>query len=221
MANWTCLTPIPLVANAVLEGIKKLYPDVNFKFDPTLTYEESIKGVRAMRSSFDVTKETVFPLMTFSLTQLLPYTIMRKQFPVQKVIPDGIAKEYKSRFCAFDLNWKWYYSDIIASKTFEVMFATETSINLVKDVTLNMNDIGQFEYQVVWPWEGLSAVTYNKKDNLYMSCDGTAKVMGEFVMGSDVPSKLIKQINLSVNNFMGQVYDKAKITSEETVWENG
>ncbi len=221
MENWTVLTPIPLIMDAILKEIQKLYTDATFKFDPTLTYEESIRGVRSVRSSFDITKEQVFPLMTFSMTQLLPYTIVRKQFPHKKDIPNLAAKEYKARYCAFDINWRWYYSDIVAMKTFETMFATETSINLVKDVTLDMNDIGLFDYQVVWPWEGLAGISYNKKDNLYMSCDGSAKVMGEFVMASDIDSKLIGEIGLRVQNFMDKTYDSARILPTGTTWTNG
>jgi hypothetical protein len=221
--SWTCLTPIPLVANEILVQIKNLYPDISFKFDPTLTYEESIRGVRAMRSAFDVTKEQVFPLLTYSMTVLKPYTYKRHQYPMKKDLTDPqhpIAHEYKSRHCAFDINWKIYYSDIIGMKTFEVMFSTETSFNLVQNVTLNMNEIGHFEYQVVWDWEGLAGNAYNKQDNLYMSCDGVAKVFGEFVMAKNVDSRLIAQINLQVGDFVNHnmIWDRAKITAAGTEW---
>ncbi len=203
MTNWTVLTPIPLVMNEILNEIQVLYPDVTFKFDPTLTYEESIKGVRALRSAFDLTNEQVFPLFTYTLGVLKPFEIPRKQFPQTRntAIPFFEGRDFKARYCSFEIPWKWYYSDIIASKTFEVMFATETSINLVKNVFLEWTEIGIFEYQVVWDFMSLENVTYNKQDNLYMSCDGKCTVTGEFVMLSDVPLKYIEEIDLRIKNY--------------------
>lgn len=223
MSNWTVLTPVPLVCNEILNQISVLYPDATYKFDPTLTYEESIRGVRAMRSAFDVTKEQVFPLMTFSLEVLKPYEIMKRHYPIQKDIPNLVAKNYKSRHCAFNLNWRWYYSDIVASKTFEVMFCAETSINLVKDVKLSWSGIGDFMYQVVWPYDGLTSVTYNKQDNLYMSIDGTAQVFGEFICLQDMDSKLIGEIDLKIKDFTNRtvIYDSAVIKPTGTIWTNG
>jgi hypothetical protein len=218
--NWTVLTPVPLIMNAVLDDILTVYPDVTFKFDPTLVYEESIRGVRAMRSAFDLTKQQVFPLFTFSMEVLKPYEIMRFQTPIDKDIPNMVAKQFKSRYCSFTINWRWYTTDIIASKTFEVMFLAQSSINQVKEVTLSLNGIGNFTYQVVWPFEGLASATYNKQDNLYMSVDGTAIVTGEFICQQDVDAKLIGHINLQLKDFINRtlVYDSATITPSGTVW---
>ena len=220
--SWTVLTPIPLICNEILDGILGLYPDCSFKFDPTLQYEETIRGVRGLRSAFDVSKEQVFPLFSYTLGVLKPFEIPRKQFPYKRndLPPLFQGKDYKARQCMFEIPWKWYYSDIIASKTFEVMFATETSINLVKNVTLEFNDIGTFEYQVVWDFMGLESVAYNKDNNLYMSCDGKCTVNGEFVMLSDVPVKFIEEIDLRIRKYVHrtQIIEQAKITESGTVW---
>lgn len=225
MTNWTVLTPIPIIMEEILNQIKTLYPDCTFKFDPTLTYEESIKGVRALRSAFDITNEQVFPLMTFTLGVLKPYEIPRKQFPQVRNSTNPLfqGKDYKSRYCSFEVPFKWYYSDIIASKTFEVMFATETSINLVKNVFVDLNDIGTFEYQVVWDFMSLESVSYNKQNNLYMSCDSKFTVTGEFVMLSDVPVKYIEEIDLRIKNFIyrTKMIETAKITPTGTTWQEG
>ena len=205
MANWTVLTPIPLIFNEVMTKMNFVYPDLTFKFDPTLQYEESIRGVRAMRTAFDITKQQVFPLFTFNMEVLKPFEMTRFQLPVQKDIPNAIAKQYRSRYCAMVVNWKWYETDVVASKTFEVMFNTKTSINQVENVTLSWTDIGDFEYQVNWPFEGLNSASYNKQDNLYLSVEGTCLVMGEFVTLQDVPAKLITEINLRVKDFFGRV----------------
>lgn len=221
---WTVLTPIPVIMDEILNQIKTIYPDCTFKFDPTLTYEESIKGVRALKSAFDISKEQVFPLMTFTLGVLKPYEIPRKQFPHARnnTPPLFQGKDYKSRYCSFDVPFKWYYSDIIASKTFEVMFATETSINLVKNVFVDLTDIGTFEYQVIWDFMGLETVAYNKQNNLYMSCDGKFVVTGEFIMLSDLPVKYIEEINLRIRNFVHrtQIIESAKINSTGVTWES-
>lgn len=217
MLNWTVLTPLPLIMNELLNGIKTLYPDVSFKFDPTLSYEESIKGVRALRSAFDISNQQVFPLFTYTMNVLKPYEIPRKQFPQKRNIAGDVFQgvDYKSRYCSFEVPWKWYYSDIIASKTFEVMFATETSINLVKEVSLTFNDIGVFEYQVVWGFMGLESVSYNKQDNLYMSCDGKCNITGEFIMVSDLPLKYIQEINTRIKNYVERT--QTVVTGQTTV----
>lgn len=222
--SWTVLTPIPLVMNELLNEIQKLYSDVTFKFDPTLTYEESLRGVRALRSAFDLTNEQVFPLYTYTLNVLKPFEIVRKQFPHRRNTENPLfqGKDYKARYCSFDVPWRWYYSDIVASKTFEVMFATETSINLIKNLFLDFNDIGTFEFQVMWDFTSLDSVTYNKKDNLYMACDGKCTITGEFIMLSDVPTKYIEEIHLRVKNYVSrtQIINQATITPSGTTWED-
>lgn len=223
--SWTVLTPIPLIFNEVLNGIQNIYPDVTFKFDPSLTYEESIKGVRALRSAFDVSQEQVFPLFTYTLSVLKPYEIPRKQFAHKRneLNPIFQGKDYKARQCAFEVPWKWYYSDIIASKTFEVMFATETSINLVKNVHFTFLDIGTFEYQVIWDFMSLESVAYNKQNNLYMSCDGKCTITGEFVMVSDLPLKYIEEIDLRIKSYVNRIktIEIGKITPTGTTWQEG
>jgi hypothetical protein len=205
----------------LLNNIQGIYPDVTFKFDPTLTYEESIKGVRALRSAFDITNQQVFPLFTYTLGVLKPYEVPRKQFPYSRNTPNPFfeGKDYKARYCSFEIPWKWYYSDIIASKTFEVMFATETSINLVKNIFLEFTDIGTFEYQVVWDFMGLENVSYNKQDNLYMSCDGKCTITGEFIMLSDTPIKFIQEIQAKLNNYISRTtMETGNIDSTGTTW---
>jgi len=225
MTAWTVLTPIPLICNEILLGIQGLYPDVSFKFDPTLTYEESVKGVRAMRSAMDVSTEQLFPLFTYNLGVLKPYEVVRKQFPHMRneVDPFFQGKDFKSRYCSFEIPWKWYYSDIIASKTFEVMFATETSINLVKAVTLEFTDIGVFEYQVVWDFMGLESVSYNKTNNLYMSCDGKCLVTGEFIMLADTPVKYIEEIELHIKEYVtrSRTMETATVNPSGITWRDG
>ncbi|MFA5071218.1 MAG: hypothetical protein WC511_02495 [Candidatus Pacearchaeota archaeon] len=220
MANWTVLTPIPLIMNEVLNKIQVMYPKANFKFDPTLTYEESIRGVRSVRSAFDITKQSVFPLFTFNMGVLKPFEMVRFQPAIQKDIPNLAASQFKTRYCSFEVNWRWYTTDIVASKTFEVMFLAQAAINDIKNVTLSWQEVGTFDYQVIWPFEGLTSAGYNKQDNLYNFVDGVVQITGEFICMSDVSAKLIGEIDFRLRDFVNRthVIEQAQITPTVTVW---
>lgn len=206
------LTPIPLIMNQILVDIKGVYPDISYKFDPTMSYEETIRGLRAIRSSLPISNEQVFPLMTYSLGPISPTQIGRRNFPIRKDIPNLRADQFIARMSQFDLMWKFYYSDLINFTTWEVMWMADMAINKIKEVSVAMPVIGNFRYFIVW--DKVEGITFNKQDNLYMEATGKATVTGEMIIGQDLPTPLINEINVWFKDFKQHslVYDHMKIT---------
>jgi hypothetical protein len=207
--------------NSFLSAIQGVISDCSFKFDPSLTYEESIRGLRAIRSSLPISQEQVFPLFTYSLGPIKKYQQGRRQFPIQKSadpLTDPHAKDFISRICEFDITWKMYYSDIINFTTFEIFYMVEKSVNDVKEITVTLPELGDFRYFITW--KDVDQVEYHKQDNLYISAGGTCTMVGELLIGLDPPLSLITEINARLKDgvYTDKVLDLIQITPAGTTY---
>ena len=201
--NYIVLTPIPTILNKIFLTIKEREPDWTIQFDPTLSYTEAIRGVRATRSSLQISQEQTLPLFTYNIAPCIPYAIERRQYPKDnrprpetfELDPDFTkeVKEYKSRQCTIGVPFKMYFGDVVGAKTFEVMYSCDASIDEIKHVVVELPKFGRFQYNL--QWDDLSEVTYNKNDNHFVEVSSTLHVYGEFVTLLDVTAKMILKIH--------------------------
>jgi len=135
---YTVITPIALILKALDDEIKVRYPDITTKYDPSMSYEETVKGVRYVRSSMALDEEQTFPLMGFSRTSVIGQEdLPRRQIPMRPRVADSEADQYKSRLCQFDFLFKFFERDVVMADTFEVMYGAHAAINDIKTLTVS------------------------------------------------------------------------------------
>ena len=214
------ITPIVLVLNSLFEKIKEFYPGVTFQFDPSLTYVEAIRGLRAIRSAMELDTTDVFPLLTWSRGTLVRQDEKqaRLHFPANKRVGDGEADQFKFRNCKFEFLFKFYDTDTVMNDSFEVRYCTDDSFNNVRSFSVNLPEVGDFNYQVMW--DDLSEIEYSKDDNNYIAVAGSATIMGPFMIMTDAPAALIEQINLSVREFNNNVLSDTTIPETVSLYYN-
>lgn len=207
--NYHVLTPIPLILKALIDAIKAEFPNWSFQFDPSLTYTEAIKGIRAVRSSMKLSQQKAMPLFTYNTMPLVQSeTLPRKKYPFTKLWPiqPGYTPDYKSRNCQMEIPWKLYTKDAVDMNTFQTLFATEATFNYsVQKVSVNLPELDPFTYQVFW--QPLEANNFNKEDNVFQEVSSSLKIHGEFVVAKDVPLALIQHINLMIKSFSGDTME--------------
>ena len=206
--NYVVLTPIPTILNKVFQAVKEKEPDWTIQFDPTLSYTEAVRGVRATRSSLQISQEQTLPLFTYNIAPCIPYAIERRQYPRDnrprpetfQLDPDFSTevKRYKSRQCTIGVPFKLYFGDVVGAKTFEVMYSCDASVDEIKHVKVDLPKIGTFQYNL--QWDDLSEVTYSKNDNHYVEVSSTLHVYGEFITLLDMTAKMILKIHETIRD---------------------
>jgi len=206
--NYCVLTPIPTILSEIFKAIREKEPDWTIQFDPSLTYTDAVRGVRAVRSAMQITEEQTLPLFSYNVAPCIPYAIERRQFPKDPkpegrtfTLDEAMAvrvKNYRARQCTIGIPFKLYFGDVVGAKTFEVMYSCDASIDEIKHVKVNLPKIGVFQYNL--QWDDLAEVTYSKNDNHYVEVSSTLHVYGEFITLIDVESRLILQIHETIRD---------------------
>jgi hypothetical protein len=207
------LTPIPLILNQLFTDMKLRYTDAEFKFDPNMGYVEAMSGLRSLRHSLDVTSFNVFPMFVFNRTNLVPVSDFNRRFqPIKKDIGLGTAVQYYMKVLQCDIMFKVFSKDVIFSDTFEIMYGSVESVNKIKSFTVDLPEIGNFDFYI--DWDQLDESEYNKQDNLYISKSFKATLKGSFfvVDESALDLKIIKTIKARILDFHHQVLSDLTIS---------
>lgn len=209
------LTNITLVIQELLNNLKNISTEPRLVFDPSLGYEESIIGLRALRTMMEIQDVKSFPLIAWNRSPVIPEESLgrRRVFPKgpHPTTPDG-QRLYKSVFGQFEFRMIYISDNIPDIETFELLYATTSGVNSVKTITTTFPEIGDFDYFLTW--EDLTDITFNKEGNVYIYIGASAIVKGGFVIFNDDdpggtldPYPHIEQI-------------RAKIFSYNTRWLN-
>jgi hypothetical protein len=200
------LTPIPLILSSLFTGMKTRYSDAVFKFDPSMEYVNSMSGLRALRHSLDTSNINVFPLFVFNRTNLIPMNnTNRRFFPMAKNELTGTALKYSMKSLQCDILFKLFHKDVIFTDTFEIMYNVVESVNTIKYITVDLPDIGDFDFYL--DWKNIDEGEYNKKDNFYLTKSFSATLRGSFFVfdETDLATSLITSINARILDFHSQV----------------
>lgn len=195
------VTPISLILSEFIKNLKSMEPDWSFQFDPTLTYETSIRGVRAVRSALQIEQKQTLPLFTYNIAPVIPWTMQKKQFDY--VLDSEISNQYekiKGRFTSIGISFKIYFGDVVGEKTFESLYVCDASINELKEFTVDLPRVGTFRY---WAqWENLEEVTYQKDNNHYTEVSGKLHVYGEMITLLGTKVKTILKIRETLKDLI-------------------
>lgn len=209
------LTNVTLVIQELLNGLKGISANPKLIFDPTLGYEESITGLRALRTMMTIQDAKTFPLIAWNRSPIVPEESLGRR----KIYPKGVHPDtsdgfrlYKSVFGQFEFRMIYISDNIPDIEAFELLYATASGVNSVKKITTTFPEIGSFDYFLTW--EDLADITFNKEGNVYIYIGASAIIRGGFVIFNDDdpggtldPYPHIEQI-------------RAKILSYNTRWLN-
>lgn len=207
------LTPIPLILSQLFTDMRVRYTNSDFKFDPSMEYISSVGGLRSLRHSLDITNFNVFPLFVFNRTNLIPVPDFNRRFiPIKKDINLGTAITYFMKILQCNIMFKVFSTDVIFADTFEIMYAAVESVNKIKSFTVNLPEIGDFEFFI--EWGSLDESEYNKDANLYISKSFSATLKGSFFVVDDTAAdlKIIKTIKAKIFDFQHQVLSDLTIS---------
>jgi hypothetical protein len=207
------LTPIPLILQQLFADMKTRYTGSDFKFDPNLEYVESVGGLRSLRHSLDISEANVFPLFVFNRTNLVPIPDFNRRFiPMKKDLNLGTAIKYYMKILQCDIMFKVFSDDVIFADTFEIMYASVESVNKIKSFTVDLPEIGAFEYYI--EWSPLDETEYNKTDNLYISKSFKGTLKGSFfvVDENETTLNLISAIHAKILDFHNLVLSDLTIS---------
>jgi hypothetical protein len=207
------LTPIPLILSSLFTEMKLRYSDAIFKFDPSLEYVSSMSGLRALRHSLDISNINVFPLFVFNRTNLAPMGGINRRFsPIDKNLITGNALKYSMKSLQCDVMFKLFHKDVIFTDTFEIMYSVVESVNTIKSFTVNLPEIGDFDFFL--DWKNIDAGEYNKENNFYLTKSFSAILKGSFFVfdETDLTTNLITTINARILDFHNQVLSNQVIS---------
>lgn len=198
------VTPTAVVLMAMFNAMRERYPNLTIQFDPSLSYETSIQQVRTVRSSKQITEDTLFPLFTFKKEVMKPFEGNRRfQLPSHRIGDTADALSFLCRPCEFNLVFQHYESDMIMYDTFEIMYLNKAAYNQVQEFTVTLPIIGDFKFFLIW--SDLDSVEHSIEDNRYIMTSGMVTVRGHFLVMQEVPDPLIEHINLVISDYKDTV----------------
>lgn len=198
---FTNITNISLILDKFLTDLKAETDNaIHPVFDPTLTYEESIKGIRALRSSFQVQENTVYPLFAFNRRPIVKSDDIVRVFNAKSAVDSNLeVDKFKFFWGEFEFLFKYIVKNPTDIEEFEILYGMEEHIGKRKVITPNLPVVGDMEFYVTW--NKLEELEFNKENNIYISAGSSAKISGRFILMEDTPKKIIERINLYVKDF--------------------
>lgn len=205
------ITPLAVVLKSLSETIRAKLPTLAFVFDSTLSYQESARGQRALRSAMQINADTQFPLFGFSRSVLQPMaqTIYRAtaKSGIRVPVPGPVSDQIKDIYAVsgqFDLLFRIYARDVAQLEALELLYTTKAAISDVTEFTVHIPwladapDITEnpnWEYRI--QWHPLDDFVAQHDPFLTFSVSGRATVSGTFLSGFLRDGRFIDFIHLT------------------------
>jgi hypothetical protein len=171
---------------------------LNPVFDPYLSYETAVTGLRNYKTNIDLSKSTVFPILAYNRTTLVPSEGLNLRATEwrAKFVDGDTGTQYVATLGQFDIDFLYIHPNEHSIERFEILYNAQLGIQ-TKKLTLNLGSLGSFGYQVYWdllnPNIQLSAI----RDSYYKMISGTCRIFGPFFAISDT-SYIITQVNTTI-----------------------
>jgi hypothetical protein len=194
----TPITNIALVLQSIVAKFKDTFgtPALNVVYDPSLTYETSVTGQRALRTRLELTTDSELPLMAFSRSPLRRSDELGRRSP-KKVIEKNMSafnySEYKSLFGSFDFNYLFLTTDIRQIENFEILFYSEESLTSITELVVMVPGIGDWRFFL--NWGEIDSFDVNLSGTYYKSLGGVVRVTGFYLTLLSDDNPLILEIN--------------------------
>lgn len=204
------VTPLAVVLKGLTESIRERIPIMSFVFDSTLSYQESARGQRAIRSAFSLEDDQAFPLFGFSRTVLQPIASAPYRATMGSTVRSQTVAtsnpEVKDIYAVsgqFDLLFRIYARDVVQLETLELLYSTKAAISDITEFSINIpwleeapqtSQVPNWHYSVTW--HPLEDFFVQHDPFVTFSLSGHATLNGTFLTGFRRDGCLIDTINL-------------------------
>jgi hypothetical protein len=175
-------------------------PNLNYTYDPHLSYGMSIAGLRNLRTNMNITPTSTFPLFAYNRSTLQLQPGMRKitaTAPLFKVAGQTSVVEYTATLAEFQMQWLYIHQDVQAIERFEILYNSYRATNETRKVVLNLQELGAFDYTLWWSDLYPDIQTSTMEGGYYKAVGGTVTIKGPFLAVKSTAA-LIKYIQENV-----------------------
>jgi hypothetical protein len=186
-------------------------------YDPTLNYDEIIRGVRRLKRSVNLPESSTLPLLAYNRGSLQPNEEAineRGRMPGRGADTDasGKVRRYHLFFGFFEFRYVYIANNITDLEAFELLFQCGQSIKALKTFEVNYGTEGSWKYHIHWDQpEDIEHISVGD-NTFHWSLAGTARVVGGFLVFPDSKAKPIAQIVVDVEEENQQLIERLTIT---------
>ena len=169
-------------------------PECYVVYDEELSYETAIRGMMA-KGNFDETDRPEIPLFAYNRTSLRKSQLgiggRADNYEAPFKLPDGRTLTYVPLNGEFEINFMFITKSMEVAEKFEVTYLSDTGISGTKNIQVDMDTLGVFNYYV--NYGELTDKQFQKDDVYYKAILGTVVVRGFFFTFSS-EAKVIHEI---------------------------
>lgn len=209
---------ISLALSELLRLMKNDISGLNTLFSATsLDYEDVMKIYRDTTLKNENPKSTPYPLFVFNRTPLRPNETLNEKLNRQKVIRDNESDSTLKDVLFYtmghiDCEFVYFARSIEDLERFEVAYHTYTGLPSIRELSIEIPDLGSLEYKVIWGRE-LETLNMQRSPNSYLSVSGKFTIEGLFAV-FEGSAKVI----LSIQSNIDSVYkDINQLLSQDTI----
>jgi len=179
------VTTIAYVMASLLTYIQKKVDCNEVVFDPSLSYETSLAGVKVLRTYKEITKGQRFPLLAHNRSVLKLSDKLNQRSRTELLLDREEGKFDVTRYYGvlgqIDARFLYISKNISDIERFEIAFNTDFA--KLKSIKIKYQDLGEFNYEIYW--NDLEDITINIENLYYKTVGLSASVHGWFFLLSE------------------------------------
>lgn len=225
MRDPNAVTTIGLVLAEWIDQIVGEYPDMSIVYDEQLTLETALTKIRAKRERDQQNGVTIpaseFPLFAFKRSPLkFPTHGMGRRSQVTRLYNpevDELNKQqgnpifYKTIYGILEVPFMYYVETLQEEEVFELEYLAEDHLSFVKNLTVDIPDIGAFNYYA--SYTPIEDKIVKSNDLYYKVVQGTVSFLGWYIV-LEGRGKIITEIQAKIKNFQNEILSEIEILAE-------
>jgi len=192
MANTIEVTATPsILIWHLLQELGKYIPNANAVYQPNLAYSDGLKALRDQNLQKQIVDVSALPLLLFNRSTIRNSEVFGKRSRLNVIQQQQAAKEvgevsnlaadkYKVLMGEMDFRFLYVTTAMEEMERFEMLYMTGVHVKNIKNITIDLPNIGLVEYKV--SWESLEDFELNLDEGYYKTIGATAKIHGPFIV---------------------------------------
>jgi hypothetical protein len=176
------ISTITSVSKAITNMLREWDPQINVVYDPFLTYDSAITGIRNYNTALKLETTQEFPLLAWNRSTLQPANELGLRALEMKFTTTSAndAKEYISTLGQYELMFIYIHPNMAEIEKFEILYNSQFGIQ-EKVVQVDMgSELGIFNYWVTWHLLNQRFQGSLIQDGYYTMVPGACVVRGPF-----------------------------------------